>query len=171
VGLSAIMIARALGANVIASDLYEDRLQMASTLGATALLNAASEPDIVEAVKQISGGGAHVSIDAAGSCQTCANSIAGLRKRGKHIQVGLMTGDARNPTVAMHKVIANELEILGSHGMQAHEYPAMLQMISDGLLDPALLVGRTIDLAAACAYFATEPGSDGAGVVVISEFS
>ena len=68
-----------------------------------------------------------MSVDALGSAATCFNSISGLRKRGKHIQVGLMTGDHQNAKVPMARILADELEIIGSHGMQAFKYPEMLE--------------------------------------------
>ncbi|TIO88749.1 MAG: alcohol dehydrogenase, partial [Mesorhizobium sp.] len=77
---------------------------------------------------------------------TCFNSIANLRRRGRHVQVGLMLGDHARPQVPMDKVIAFELEILGSHGMQAYRYSAMMDMIRTGKLKPELLVGKRISL-------------------------
>ncbi len=106
VGLSAIMIAAALGANVVAIDLAEARLARARELGAAATINAREVSSVVEAVREITGGGAHVSIDALGSRETCFNSIAGLRRRGRHVQVGLMLGDETDAVVPMAQVIA-----------------------------------------------------------------
>ncbi len=111
VGLSAIMIADALGANVIAVDITAEKLAFARSIGAAETVNAAEVADVVTAVIELSGGGAHVSVDALGSQVTCFNSIANLRKRGRHIQVGLMTGDHQHPQIPMDKVIAHELEI------------------------------------------------------------
>ncbi len=146
VGLSAIMIASAAGANVVAVDISEQALALARQLGAVATVNANQVADVVEAVVEITQGGAHVSLDALGHPTTCFNSISNLRKRGKHVQVGLMLADHSTPAVPMSKVIANELEILGSHGMQAHRYGAMLAMIQSGKLAPEKLIGRRITL-------------------------
>ena len=146
VGLSAIMIANALGANVVAIDIADDKLDFARQMGAVAVVNAAVTEDVVTAVKEITNGGAHVSLDALGSPTTCFNSIANLRKRGKHVQVGLMVADERHPAIPMDKVIAHELEIYGSHGMQAHNYPTLLRMIEAGKLQPQQLIGQTISL-------------------------
>ena len=121
VGLSTIMIANALGASVVAIDITQEKLDFARAVGAAATVNASTTEDVVKAVIDISKGGVHVSIDALGSPITCFNSISNLRKRGKHIQVGLMLAEHRQPSVPMAQVIANELEILGSHGMQAYQ--------------------------------------------------
>ncbi|TIT73894.1 MAG: alcohol dehydrogenase, partial [Mesorhizobium sp.] len=88
---------------------------------------------------------AHMSMDALGHPTTCFNSIANLRRRGRHVQVGLMLAEHARPQVPMDKVIAFELEILGSHGMQAYRYSAMMEMIRTGKLKPELLVGKKIE--------------------------
>lgn len=146
VGLSAIMISSALGAQVIAVDISEEKLALAKESGADILLNAKTVSDIPGAILELTQGGAHVSMDALGSKITCFNSVSCLRKRGKHIQVGLMAGSETNPPIPMHLVIAKELELLGSHGMQAHAYPEMMQMIQSGKLSPEKLIGKRISL-------------------------
>lgn len=170
VGLSAIMIAKALGANVVAVDISADALALARQVGATATLDASAVDDVVEAVRDITGGGAHVSLDALGNPATCFNSIANLRKRGRHIQVGLMLADHSRPAIPMDRVIAHELEILGSHGMQAHRYGAMLEMIEAGTLKPAQLVGRQISLEQSIEALTGMGRFESAGVTVVTEF-
>jgi len=170
VGLSAIMIARALGARVIAVDITEEKLEFARQIGAEASVNAGLEDDVAAAIREISAGGVHVSIDALGSPATCFNSIAGLRKRGKHIQVGLLAPEQRNARVPTGLIVANELEILGSHGMQAHRYPQMLDMITSDRLHPEELIGKTISLDQAAAALVNMDRFEGTGVTVINEF-
>lgn len=169
VGLSAIMIASAAGANVVAVDISEQALALARQLGAVATVNANQVADVVEAVVEITQGGAHVSLDALGH-PTCFNSISNLRKRGKHVQVGLMLADHSTPAVPMSKVIANELEILGSHGMQAHRYGAMLAMIQSGKLAPEKLIGRRITLEESVQALINMDKFEGVGVTVVTEF-
>ncbi len=170
VGLSAIMIASAAGANVVAVDISEQALALARQLGAVATVNANQVADVVEAVVEITQGGAHVSLDALGHPTTCFNSISNLRKRGKHVQVGLMLADHSTPAVPMSKVIANELEILGSHGMQAHRYGAMLAMIQLGKLAPEKLIGRRITLEESVQALINMDKFEGAGVTVVTKF-
>ncbi|WP_445011048.1 zinc-dependent alcohol dehydrogenase family protein [Vreelandella stevensii] len=170
VGLSAIMIASAAGANVVAVDISEQALALARQLGAVATVNANQVADVVEAVVEITQGGAHVSLDALGHPTTCFNSISNLRKRGKHVQVGLMLADHSTPAVPMSKVIANELEILGSHGMQAHRYGAMLAMIQSGKLAPEKLIGRRITLEESVQALISMDKFEGAGVTVVTKF-
>ncbi len=170
VGLSAVMIAHTVGANVIAIDIDDDKLALARELGAVAAINGAQVADVAEAVIELTRGGAHVSLDALGHPVICFNSIQNLRPRGKHVQVGLMLGAHSSPQVPMAKVIGQELEILGSHGMQAHRYGAMLDMIGSGKLDPKKLVGREISLEEAPSALMNMDKFQSVGATVITRF-
>ena len=170
VGLSAIMIANALGANVVAIDISDEKLEFARSMGAVATINTVKTENVVENVLDFTQGGAHVSIDALGNPVTCFNSVANLRKRGKHIQVGLMSTDHIHPAVPMDKIIANELEILGSHGIQAYRYPEILAMIQAGKLSPEKLVGKTISLEESLEALVNMANFEGTGITVINDF-
>ncbi|MCO8124125.1 zinc-dependent alcohol dehydrogenase family protein [Stieleria sp. TO1_6] len=170
VGLSAVMIANALGANVIAIDIGDDKLDLARSVGAAETINASTTADVVSTVIQISQGGAAISVDALGSPTTCFNSIHCLRKQGKHIQVGLLLADDKHPSVPMDKVISHELEILGSHGMQAHRYPEMLAMIRSGKLQPEKLVTKMINLDESVRALTSLNSHLDIGVTVINDF-
>ena len=169
-GLATIMIACAMGANVIGVDVRDDALAMATTLGAAHVLNARQEHQLVVALHDLTQGGAHVSLDTLGSLETCRNSITSLRKRGRHVQVGLMVADYKDAPVPMNQVIAKELEILGSHGMQAHAYEPMLQMIVRKQLNPKQLIQRTVSLQEALGEFTVEGGFRSSGITVIDRF-
>lgn len=170
VGLSAVMIAAVQGAVVIAVDINPENLKLAEQLGASYVIDARDSGDVIEEIRTLSKGGAHVSLDALGSQETCFNSISCLRKRGKHIQVGLMTGDHIHPKVPMDRVIADELQIIGSHGMQAHKYPEMLEMIRKGIIDPEKLIGKTISLDEAAKVLPEMNRFSNKGVLVIDKF-
>jgi alcohol dehydrogenase len=170
VGLSAVMIASAAGARVIAVDIARDKLDLAASIGAEATLDATDFTDVAAGIIEITGGGAHLSIDALGSPATCFNSIACLRKRGRHVQVGLMLGGHNHPPVPMDKVIAKELEVMGSHGIQAHRYPSLFGLIGSGKLRPELLVGKTISLEESLSALADMDSFGGVGVTVIDRF-
>jgi len=170
VGLSAIMIAAAASANVVAVDIDDTKLELAKKVGAAVLINASEVQNVSEEIRKMTNRGAHVSIDALGSQETCFNSIACLRKRGKHIQVGLMTDDHRQPKIPMDKVVAHELEILGSHGMQSFRYSEMFEMIKSGKLKPELLVGKTISLEEVPEALVNMDKFENFGVTVIDRF-
>jgi alcohol dehydrogenase len=170
VGLSAIMIANALGAQVVAVDLSDEKLAMAEEIGAVAGINATSTENVADAVRDLTNGGAHVSVDAIGNAAVSFNSIDSLRKRGKHIQVGLMVGEHSQPRIPMAKVLANELEVIGSHGMQAHRYVEMMDMIASGKLLPEKLIGRTIALDDSIEALMSMNDFGSSGLTLITEF-
>ena len=145
VGLSAVQVAVAAGARVVAVDVSERALAMARALGAeTTLLDPTPEQ-----VRDATDGGAHLSLDALGSPATCVASVLSLRARGRHVQVGLLPAVQGQPLVPMDRVIALELELRGSHGMAAHSYPELLGLVVAGRLRPQDLVTRTVGLSAA----------------------
>ncbi|WEH17840.1 zinc-dependent alcohol dehydrogenase family protein [Streptomyces sp. VNUA24] len=214
VGLSAVMIAAAAGARVVAVDVSPQALDLARTFGATACVNASAAtatpdpatpdpatpdpatpdpatpdpaapdpaapgkaapgkaaPDTAAAVRDLTGGGAHLSLDALGSPATCAASVNSLRRRGRHVQVGLLPSPEGTTPVPMARAVALELELLGSHGMAAHAYPRMLELVRAGVLRPDLLVTSTIPLDAAPAALAAMGTAPGGGVTVIDPWS
>jgi alcohol dehydrogenase len=147
VGLSAIMIAASMGGHVIAVDIKPEALALAQSLGAAHVINSREVPDVAAAIQDLTQGGVHVSLDALGSTATARSSILALRRRGRHVQVGLMVGEDSDPPLPMGRVIGRELEIYGSHGLQAHVYPEMLRLIEYGVLDPSRLVTKRVALA------------------------
>ncbi|MFA3872363.1 zinc-dependent alcohol dehydrogenase family protein [Streptomyces sp. MMCC 100] len=167
VGLSAVMIAAASGARVVAVDVSARALELARAFGAVECVDASRTPDTAAAVRDLTGGGAHLSLDALGSPATCAASVAGLRRRGRHVQVGLLPSADGTTPVPMARAVALELELLGSHGMAAHTYPPMLELVRGGVLRPDLLVTSTIGLEAVPAALAAMGTAPGAGVTVI----
>jgi len=168
VGLSAVMIAAALGARVVAVDVSTAALQRARDLGAECTVNASRDPDPAATIRELTSGGAAVSVDALGSPDTAVSSVRCLRRRGRHLQVGLLLGAASTPPIPMDLVLAQELEIYGSHGMAASAYAPMLALVAGGTLRPDLLLGEVIGLADAGAALAAmgQPSSSG-GITVI----
>jgi alcohol dehydrogenase len=172
VGLSAVMIARACGARVVAVDVAPSALERAAALGAEVVVSAASVPDVAAAVRSAvteagGPGGVQLSLDALGSEATCAASLGGLLPAGRHVQVGLLPAALGAPRVPMHLVVAGELEVLGSHGMAARSYPAMLGLVAAGRLDPEALVARRVGLEEAgplLLAMGTAPGGPGVTV-------
>ncbi len=169
VGLSAIMIAQAQGARIIAVDIDDRKLTLAKSLGAEITLKAGGSEDLPDRLRDATHGGADVSIDALGSPETCRDSILSLRKRGRHVQIGLLLADESRPSLPMDRVIAWELEILGSHGMSAQSYPEMLQRIISGRLAPEKLIGDRVPLAEGVRFLTQMDRFPGIGVTVIDQ--
>lgn len=166
VGLSAVMIAVAAGARVVAVDVAPAALAMARQCGAELTIDAGTTA-AAAAVRDVTGGGAHVSIDAVGSPGALTASIESLRRRGRHVQVGLLPAALGRPAVPMELVVAYELEIVGSHGMPAHAYGSMLSLVETGALRPGDLVTEEIALAAAPQALAAMDGPASPGISVI----
>ena len=165
VGLSAVLVGVALGARVVAVDVAPAAADRARALGADHVVTG---PDPAADVLDLTGGGAHVSIDAVGSPATAVASVRSLRRRGRHVQVGLLLGADATPPLPMDRVVAQELSVHGSHGMPAHQYPELLALVADGRLDPRLLVGRVIGLDEAGAALAAMSGpTETVGMTVV----
>ena len=166
VGLSAVMIAKALGALVIAVDLHPDALQAAARLGADHLIDPRAH-DVPALVHELTSGGSHVSLDAVGSEQTCSDALLSLRRRGRHVQVGLLPSVEGDPRLPMSRVIGWELDVLGTHGMAAHDYPDMLTLIANGALRPQDLVGRVVSLEEAASLLPRMTSAASAGMTLV----
>jgi alcohol dehydrogenase len=164
VGLSTVMIAAAVGARVIAVDRNPAALDLALSLGAEhGLLATDSTP---EEVAELTGGGAHVSIDAVGSADTSTAAVNSLRRRGRHVQIGLLsTGEL--PVMPLDRILAWELDILGSHGMSAADYPGMLDLVAHGDLRPQDLLGGAVSLERGAQLLPRLDQSGSVGITVV----
>lgn len=170
VGLSATMIAAAQGASVIAIDIDQDALTLARSIGASHTVLVSDANDAVSDVRELSDGGVTVSLDTLGSATTAVHSMMSLRRKGRHVQVGLMIGDDERPVIPMWRLHAYEIELFGSHGMQASRYPEMLAMIAEGRLNPESLVTKTVDLQGGIDHLVSMNSFPGAGFAVITDF-
>ena len=166
VGLSAVMVGVALGAEVMAVDVDEQKLTLAGLLGATALVNA-RERDPVRVANEWSEGGAHVTVDALGSAQTAAQGIQALRPRGRHLQLGLLLGADATPPLPLERVVRHELSVLGGHGMPASSYPRLFEFIQQRGLPLERLVGSRRPLADAAEVLPAMADFQGVGVTVL----
>lgn len=171
VGLSAVHIADALGANVVAVDLDDETLDFAQSLGADECVNAADSDNVAEAVKALTGGGAHTSVDALGIADTCRNSVFSLRKRGTHVQIGLTTEEEQGMiTLPTDLMVGQEITFVGSKGMPATRYDEIFRMVSNGTLDPGQLVTDEVRLEEASDTLAAMTNFETSGIPVITEF-
>jgi len=142
VGLSAIMIAKSQGADIYAVDVNDEALKIASSLGAQTINSRTTDP----AAFMQNLGGADIAVDALGSEATAYASVLSLARRGRHLQLGLLLTPTGLTAMPMARVIAWELDLLGSHGMAAKDYPEMLALVASGALNPSQLVKREISL-------------------------
>ena len=171
VGLSAVHIADALGGNVVAVDLQDEKLAMAGNLGASETVNASEVDDVPREVKAITDGGAAVSVDALGIATTCRNSIRSLGTRGQHVQVGLSTDDEQGSVELLTDLmVMSEIEFIGSLGMPPTRYDEIFRMVADGALDPSAVVSETVGLDDVSAKLAAMSEFETRGIPVIDTF-
>ncbi len=173
VGLSAILIGAALGARILAVDVTPEALAIARDLGATATLDAHSAGDVGAAVRDLTHGGAHVSLDALGITATFHNSLKSLRKMGRHVQIGMPLGAHATPDLPLLDLVySRQITLHGTRGIGAHRFAALFDMIAAGRLDPARLITRRIGLSGLGAALAAMDGyGGGAGVTVVDDMA
>jgi propanol-preferring alcohol dehydrogenase len=146
VGLSAVNIAASLGATVIGVDINPENLKLATQMGAAFVINS-RETNAVEAVTEITKGGAHVAVDALGIADTCVDGIESLRKLGRHLQIGLTTKkEAGYVSVPIDTIVRKELKLIGSVGMASHRFTSMISLVTRGSLTPGKMVTKEISL-------------------------
>ena len=167
VGLSSIMIAKAMGAKVIAVDINPDALHKAGELGADYSINSTQE-NPVKTIRDITELGAHVSIDALGSEATANSAVLSLRRMGRHVQLGLLLTESGQTPMPMSRVIGWELDILGSHGMAAVDYQKMLGMVASGELKPQDLISREVSLDVGAEELGKMENSQSSGITIIN---
>ena len=171
VGLSAIAIATALGANVIAVDIKDEKLDLAKSLGASHVVNASQTDNVGEAVCDLTDGGADVSLEALGLTETFINSLTCLRKLGRHVQVGQPLGEHATPEIPLLKTIYyRQLTMLGSRGLPSVRFPALFEMIQSGMLNIEPLITANIKLSEASKVFEQMNDFDDVGIKLIKSF-
>jgi D-arabinose 1-dehydrogenase-like Zn-dependent alcohol dehydrogenase len=171
IGLSAIHIASAMGANVIAVDIKDESLKLAKEMGAAFTING-KQKDAIGEIKELTQGGAHVSVDALGLPLTCLNAFKSLRKGGRQLQIGLTTtGDGDGAVnFPIDVMVQNEISLIASLGMPSFRFPYMLEMIESGKLDPGKLVTRTVPVEEASSVIEAMSSFNTVGVTVIDRW-
>lgn len=170
IGLSCLILGMALGARVVVVDVVPEKLDHARALGAEAALDA-REGDVAERIRDLTGGGAHVSVEALGIEPTTAASIACLRPLGRHVQIGLPLGHAARMPVDMNAVYMKQLALYGTRGMPAWRYPSLLGLVAAGRVDVTPLIAREVTLSGASAELRAFDGPAPPGVAVITGFA
>lgn len=168
VGLSALLLGRAMGARTVAVDVNPAALGFAADAGIDETIDASTVDDVPGAVRDLTGGGAHVAIDGLGAGVTFENSLRSLRPLGRHVQVGMPVGaDEVVPLPLLELVYARQLSILGMRGLDAAGFADLLAFVDDGRFDPSVLVTATIGLDGVHAALLAMDGDQPPGMVVV----
>jgi D-arabinose 1-dehydrogenase-like Zn-dependent alcohol dehydrogenase len=170
IGLACLILGRAMGARVVVVDVVEGKLSHASSLGAEAAVNA-RDGETADRIREITGGGAHVSVEALGIPETTNASIACLRPLGRHVQVGMPVGHTAHMEIDMNAVYMKNLALFGTRGMPAWKYPSLLGLISSGRVDVTPMIAREIGLSGVSAELRAFNGPTPPGVAVVTDFS
>jgi alcohol dehydrogenase len=168
IGLATLLLAKMLGAQVIVVDVVDEKLQHAQNLGADAAINAA-KTDAATAIREITGSGANVSIEALGIEETTSASVECLATLGRHVHVGMPAGDGLMQ-INMRAIYTKQLSFFGTRGMPAWKYPSLLGMIERGQVDISPMVAREVALSDASAELRSMHGPTSPGTAVITDF-
>ncbi len=169
IGLSTLLLGKALGAKVVVVDIVQEKLDHAVSLGADAAVNAAETP-AAEAIVEITKGGADISVEALGIDATTNASIECLRPLGRHVQVGLPAGASARMDINMSAIYMKQLSLYGTRGMPSWRYPSLLDLIETGAVDVAPMVARKVGLSDASGELRAMNGPTPPGVAVITDF-
>jgi len=170
IGLSALLLGCAMGARVIVVDVVPEKLTHALALGAEAAIDA-RDGDAAQRIVEMTGGGAHLSIEALGIAATTNASIECLRPLGRHVQIGMPVGHTARMEINMNAVYMKNLALFGTRGMPSWRYPSLLSLIEAGRVDFTPLVAREVTLSGASAELRAFNGPTAPGVAVITGFS
>jgi Zn-dependent alcohol dehydrogenase len=129
IGLNLVQMAAAMGARVIAVDLLEEKLDWARKLGAQETVNPKAVERLDKAVRKLTGGGADIAFEAIGFPETQEQAFACLRTGGRFVVVGFASDPMR---LDSGRTMYREMEIVGSLGCRAVDYPRVLELIRQG---------------------------------------
>ncbi len=137
IGLNLVQMAAAVGANVIAVDIVDEKLDWARRLGAQATLNPSNVERVDKELRKLTGGGADVGFEAIGNPSTQEQTFASLRTGGRFVVVGY---SSKPMTLDSGRVMYREMEIIGSLGCRAVDYPRVLDLVRQGKIKVQELV-------------------------------
>jgi len=161
VATAALAVAKALGAHAIVTSSSDEKLERARGLGADAVVNHATG-DVVAAVKEQTGGGAHVIVDDVGDA-TWKRTLEAARAEARVVVCGATTGP--NPPAALHRVWWKQLSILGSSMGTPEDFQGVYDLIAAGKARP--VVDRVFPLAEARAAHERLEAGEQLGKIVL----
>ncbi len=143
VGLNVVQCATLAGARVIAVDVSRQRLDIARTLGAVETVNPNEMERIDKHVRKLTDGGVDVAFEAIGNPKTMRAAYSLLRRGGRLCVIGYSADEV---TLSAAKLMYFELEVVGSLGCGAGEYPEIIGLVEAGRLRLDIIVSGYIPL-------------------------
>jgi 6-hydroxycyclohex-1-ene-1-carbonyl-CoA dehydrogenase len=143
VGLNVVQCAAIAGATVIAVDLSDARLELARKLGARHAVNPGATARVDKEVRKLTGGGVDVAFEVVGTPKTIDLAFGLIRKGGRLVVVGF----SHDPVpINAGKLMFYELELVGSLGCGAGEYPEIVSLVESGRLQLEPIVSGSVPL-------------------------
>ncbi|PIC82992.1 alcohol dehydrogenase catalytic domain-containing protein [Sporosarcina sp. P1] len=170
VGLSLINIAAAMGAAVIGVDINEGNLELAKKMGAVHTINS-SKTDPAEAIRELTNGGAHISVDAIGRTETCLSSIGSLQKDGRHLQIGVISNNEGKVLLPANELLTKEIRFLTAFGMPVQRYTSLLPLVAQGKLTPGKMVNSEVSLSDVNGLFQAMSRNALTGTSIVTSFN
>jgi len=161
VATASLAVAKALGAHVISTSSSADKLARARELGADAAINHETE-DVVAAVKELTGGGAHIVVDSVGEA-TWQRSLAAARADGRICVCGATSGP--NPPAQLHRIWWKQLTVYGSTMGSREDFEAVYDLVASGRAMP--VVDTVFPLAEAAAAHRRLEAREQVGKIVL----
>ena len=175
VGQSAVQIAAAMGAVVVAVDTKASALESARKQGASHVINShgLSSKEVSEAVKKLTGSkGADVAIDGVGGTNSTLTALNSLAKGGRLCVAGLTTQDDKGEiTIPIDQLVLSEWSVVGSLGNPHGAYPDLLKLVDSGRLRPSEIISEEVGLKDVQSVFDRLPSFDTDGFVIVTDFS
>ena len=144
VGLNVVQCAAVAGARVLAVDLNDSRLEMARALGAAETINPRAVERVDKVVRRLTDGGVDIAFEAIGTPATIELAFGLLRRGGRLCVIGY---SADPVTISAAKLMYYELEMVGSLGCGAGEYPEIIALVQSGKIKLDPIVSGTLPLA------------------------
>ena len=149
IGLAIVQVLKQAGCReIMVVDVAVDRLALARKCGATDIINA-RDPNALDTILRRTGGGADLAFEAVGIPSTVDLSLRAVRRGGSVVLVGNVSPRVEFP---LQISVTRELTVFGSCASRG-EYPACLQLLTQGRLNPSLLISAVAPLAEGAAWF------------------
>jgi 2-desacetyl-2-hydroxyethyl bacteriochlorophyllide A dehydrogenase len=166
VGINAVQIASTCGAQVVAVDVSEQKLEWAKKFGADFCVNATGDTKVSKTIRKLTGGGADVAFEVIGRPETIVHAFDSVRSGGRLVVVGFSDQPV---TLAAGKIMFREIEVLGSLGCRPVDYPRIIQMCADGRIKVKELVTHRFALEDLADAFAVMKTGDALRSIVLPQ--
>jgi succinate semialdehyde reductase (NADPH) len=142
VGLNIVQIAHAFGADVIAVDIRDEKLEAALALGATGVVNSTRDEPAAKVRDLTEGRGVDVAFEALGRAETVLTAFNAVRDGGRVVVVGLAPAAAA-AAIEITRLVRRSITIKGSYGARMRtDVPELIKLVAAGKIGISNLIRR-----------------------------